>query len=91
MIINITATGVIESTIMYGVVHGIWLGIKWFIGRAEKELKKEVRRERNRIIHSHVKTGHGGRLKHCVDEACLSLRRRAQEPATELPGPHTEL
>jgi hypothetical protein len=89
MIINITPAGVIESTVMYGVVHGIWLGIKWFIHRAEKELKKEMRRERNRIIHNHVKTGHEGRLKHCVDEACLKLRRPVQ-PLPEQPGLHTE-
>lgn len=78
MIINITPTGVIESTLMYGIVHGIWLLAK----RVTKAAYKEVRLERNRIIHNHVKTGHEGRLKHCIDEACLSLRRpvHQQEP-----------
>jgi hypothetical protein len=78
MIINITPAGVIESTIMYGVVHGIWLLLK----KGAHAAYKEARAERNRIIHSHVKTGHEGRLKHCLDEACLSLRmpvRHSQE------------
>lgn len=86
MIINITPGGVIESTIMYGVVHGIWLLIKKFT----KAAYREARLERDRIIHNHVKTGHKGRLKHCVDEACLSLRKPGpvqQEPVQAL---HTE-
>lgn len=87
MIINITPAGVIESTIMYGVVHGIWLIIK----RGAKEAYREARKERNRIIRHHVKTGHEGRLKHCIDEACLSLRMPVrqvqQEPAQ---APHME-
>lgn len=86
MIINITPTGVIESTIMYGIVHGVWLLIKNFT----KTAYKEARAERNRIIKRHVKTGHEGRLKHCIDEACLSLRKPAQQ-APELPASHTDL
>lgn len=88
MIINVTPTGVVESTIMYGIVHAIWSGVKIVF----KLGVKEVRAERNRIIHNHVKAGHEGRLKHCIDEACLSLRRPAlvqQQP--EQPGPHTDL
>jgi hypothetical protein len=76
MTINITPVGVIESTLMYGIVHAIWIVIKWF----GKRLEKEVRQERNQIIKTHVKTGHEGRLKHCVDEACISLRRPVQSP-----------
>lgn len=79
MIINITPTGVIESTVMYGIVHGIWIVGK----RLGAAAYKEARAERNRIIHNHVKTGHEGRLKHCIDEACLSLRKpihQQQEP-----------
>lgn len=77
MSINITPVGVIESTIMYGIVHAIWLAIKWFAGRLKKEAKKAARRERNRIIHRHVKTGHEGRLKHCDDNDCTNLRSSA--------------
>jgi hypothetical protein len=87
MVINITPGGVIESTIMYGVVHGIWQIIK----KMSRAALVEARRERNRIIHMHVKTGHEGRLKHCVDEACASLRKPAPVQHLELPEElHTE-
>lgn len=87
MIINITAATVIESTIMYGLVHGIWLLIK----NAAKTAYKEARRERNRIIRAHVKAGHESRLKHCVDEACFSLRTPVPaQVEPELPGLRTE-
>jgi hypothetical protein len=88
MIINITAATVVESTLMYGIVHGIWLLIK----NAAKTAYKEARRERNRIIRAHVKAGHESRLKHCIDDACLTLRKpvpvRQTEP--ELEALHTE-
>lgn len=75
----LTTTTLIESTVTYGIVHGIWVGIK-ILGRRGMS---EMRKERNRIIHNHVKTGHGGRLKHCLDEACASLRN----PASPQPVP----
>jgi hypothetical protein len=43
--------------------------------RVVNKLDNEFRKERNRIIHNHVKTGHLGRLKHCADSACASLRK----------------
>jgi hypothetical protein len=86
MIINITPAGVIESTLMYGIVHGVWLLLKK-IARAGY---KELRAERDRIIHNHVKAGHEGRLKHCIDEACISLRMPARESVQEVPAPHIE-
>lgn len=86
MIINITPTGVLESTIMYGVVHAIWKGIKWCASAAYREARKE----RNRIIHNHVKTGHEGRLKHCIDEACLSLRMPVRQVQQGPQAPHIE-
>ena len=70
MIINITPAGVIESTLMYGIVHGVWLIIK----RLGKEAYREARIERDKIIHAHVKAGHKSRLKHCVDDACINLQ-----------------
>ena len=84
MIINITPTGVLESTLMYGIVHGVWLVLKKFT----KLAYDEARAERNRIIHSHVKSGHKGRLKHCIDDACASLRKPApgQQEQPELQG-----
>ena len=86
MIINITPAGVIESTIMYGIVHGVWTVAK----RLGFAAYKEVRAERNRIIKRHVKAGHESRLKHCPDLVCLSLRKPVlaqQEPVQAL---HTE-
>lgn len=81
MIINITPTGVVESTIMYGVVHAIWSGAKIIFRQAEKEM----RLERNRIIHRHVKSGHKGHPLHCFDDVCLSLRKPGQPlPEQEL-------
>lgn len=67
---NITPLGVIESTLMYGIVHTIWKIIKYFANR----LERETRAERNRIIQWHVKGGHNGRLKSCTDPQCLRLR-----------------
>jgi hypothetical protein len=74
----ITPTTIFEATIMYGIVH--------LIGEVTKRVVKkgvsEVRKERNRIIRNHVKADHEGRLKHCIDEACASLRKPAQpQPA----------
>lgn len=86
MIINITPAGVIESTLMYGIVHGVWLLLK----KIGKTAYKEVRAERDRIIHNHVKSGHEGRLKHCIDEACLSLRKPVPAQQEPIQALHTE-
>jgi hypothetical protein len=60
---------------MYGIVHGIWSCSKIVM----KKLESEARKERNRIIHKHVKTGHWGRLKHCLDVDCSSLQSSLPE------------
>lgn len=70
MVVNITPGAIIESTIIYGIVHGIWTCIKICL----KKVEDEARRERNRIIRHHVKTGHNRRFKHCLDGECSSLR-----------------
>jgi hypothetical protein len=70
MVVNITPGAIIESTIIYGIVHGIWSCIKVCLKKAEDE----ARRERNRIIKHHVKTGHSSRFKHCLDGNCSSLQ-----------------
>lgn len=85
MIINVTPTGVLESTIMYGIVHAIWSGVKIVF----KIGIKEARAERNRIIKRHVKGGHEDRLKHCIDEGCFSLRKPVQN--REPQAFHTDL
>lgn len=76
MVINITPINVIESTIMYGIVHGIWVILKMVY----RKLEREARSERNRIIKRHVKAGHGDRLKLCPDPDCLSLRNPVLSP-----------
>jgi hypothetical protein len=96
MLINITPANLAEQIIMYGVVHGVWESISWLRRRAKKEIRHirhYHRRHRNAIIKNHVKADHGGRLKHCVDEACASLRtpvlpRAAVQP--EQAGAHTQ-
>lgn len=60
--INITATGVIESSIVYGIVHAIWTCIKWGF--------KHLETESGRIIQAHVKNGHKARFKHCFEDDC---------------------
>jgi hypothetical protein len=85
MIINITPAGVVESTIMYGVVHTFWMLIKKLGGFTYKE----VRIERNKIIGHHVKAGHKSRLKHCPDLICLKLRMPGLAQQGHL-GPHTK-
>lgn len=67
----LTTTTIIESTITYGIVHGIWVGMRW----VAKHTFSELRKERNHIIRNHVKADHEGRLKNCLDEACASLRK----------------
>lgn len=60
--------------------------VKRFAG----SLDQQLRRERNRIIKNHVKTGHEGRLKHCADTACASLRSSGR-PRPELLGVQPEV
>lgn len=71
MIINLSATAIVEAILMYGIVHGAWVVLR----KVGLLAYKEARAERNKIIHNHVKTGHKDRLKLCLDEACISLRR----------------
>lgn len=60
--INITGTGVVESTIVYGIVHSIWTGIKWGL--------KHLETEAGQVIHAHVKNNHRVRFKHCFEDSC---------------------
>lgn len=83
MLINLTPTSVIESTIMYGIVHGIWSISKMVVNR----FGKEVREERDRIIHRHVKAGHECRLRECSDLICASLRMPGLVPQEYLEQP----
>jgi hypothetical protein len=50
-------------------------------------LTNRIRRERNKIIRDHVKSAHLGRLYHCEQGACPSLRNRVPLPATPLELP----
>lgn len=91
MIVNITPANFAEQIIMYGVVHGVWEFISWLRRRAKKEirhLRHSHRKHRNAVIKHHVKADHKGRLKHCLDEACVSLRTpvvRSQELVPVVP------
>jgi hypothetical protein len=80
MVINLAPESIIESTIIYGLAHGIWSCIKI----ALKKVEDEVRVERNRIIKHHVKTGHVSRFKHCLDGECSSLQNLVQPEPQEL-------
>lgn len=64
--ISITAGGVIESTIIYGIVHGIWVIIKWLIKQVEHKTAEEIR--------AHVKNGHNTRFKYCLEGSCAKLQ-----------------
>ena len=61
----------------------LYVVIKW----SELHILKEIRKERNHIIKQHIKAGHKSRLKHCIDEACASLRK----PMSVQQELHTEL
>lgn len=63
--INITVAEIITSVILYGLVHGIWTGIKWGL--------KHLETEAGQIIEVHVKNGHSARLKHCTEDGCIKL------------------
>lgn len=77
----ITTTTIAESIINYGIVNAVWVIIRWVV----KRTASDIRKERNRIIRNHIKADHEGRLKHCLDEACASLRRSKQPVAQEMP------
>lgn len=88
MIINIPPHIILESTVIYGIVHLIWYCIKTIFNWLQHELREEVRQERNRIINRHVKTGHDSRLKHCLDSECSSLQNlEPRSPITVLDIP----
>jgi hypothetical protein len=63
--LDITIRLIIESTILYGIVHGNWKLIKWSI--------KYLQTDSVKIINQHVKDGHNSRLKHCVKNSCFIL------------------
>lgn len=75
----ITPEAIVEQTLMYSIVHGIIM----FIIHILKKLRKEVRKQRNHIIERHVKAGHEGRLKHCVDIHCASLQSQQPVPLVQ--------
>lgn len=53
----------------------------------DRRLSSAYRRERDRKVTRHVKAGHEGRLKHCLDVDCFSLRSRQPEQARLDPQP----
>lgn len=63
--IHITTGAVITSTVIYGIVHAIWTGLKWGLRHLESDT--------GRIIEVHVKDGHHKRLTHCFEGGCARL------------------
>lgn len=63
--INITTGAVITSTVIYGIVHAIWSGIKWGL--------RHLQTDTGQIINKHVKDGHHVRLTKCYQDACAKL------------------
>lgn len=75
--ITITTGQVIESTIMFGIIHAIWACIKWGL--------KHLETDTGRIIDKHVKDGHHQRLTHCFEAGCIKLRIAGGSPHREAP------
>lgn len=45
-----------------------------------RRMADEARKERNRIIRHHVKTGHKSRFKTCIEGECVSLQTPMNQP-----------
>jgi hypothetical protein len=67
---------VVGSTVLYFIVRII----AWALKQSGLRFQKELRNQRDFIIHMHIKDGHGGRLKDCRHVACLSLRMPVPVP-----------
>lgn len=66
---------------LYAVAHMMTLAID----HALRVVWKHLKHERDHIIKSHVKDGHTGRLSVCLQDKCLSLRKKpVLQPATDL-------
>lgn len=74
------------NSIISLIIHAVTFA-RW----SESYAAKEMRKLRNNIIKHHVKTGHEGRLKHCADLACSSLRKQEPAQAEAIQAAHTEL
>jgi hypothetical protein len=64
MTINITLTEIITSLLLYGIVHGIWVVMRYLVNQLETET--------GRIIHTHVREGHSDRFKQCLTGDCAT-------------------
>jgi hypothetical protein len=56
--INLTLQEVMTATVLYGIVHGIWV------------VARHLETETGRIIKSHVKSGHKAHFKECKEDSC---------------------
>jgi hypothetical protein len=56
--IHLTANEIATATILYGIVHGIWMIIR------------HLETQTGRIIKAHVKNGHRSRFEQCGEESC---------------------
>lgn len=71
------------------IVAAELLVILWPLRVIMRRLEGDFRPERNRIIHRHVKAGHGGRLKDCFDLHCASLRNLPQAQPGQVVQPES--
>lgn len=62
---NITLAEVVTTTVMFGIVHGIWTTVKWGL--------RQLKTDTGKIIDKHVKEGHKNPLKHCFVKDCIRL------------------
>lgn len=71
--INITIPTIIESTIMYGIVHGIWIVIKKVYASAEDKARVE-RKRLHKHIRVHRESDHKGHFATCRHPECVPIR-----------------
>jgi hypothetical protein len=69
MVITLTPTSIINSTILFGIIHLIY----WSVKRFSVYALKEIGEERAKIIRRHKKDGHESRLKYCDHPDCEGL------------------
>lgn len=71
---------IVTGFVVYGIIHR---GHR-MVQKAEKRLATVARKERNRVIDTHVKTGHKSRFSECQQQACASLRNLGHPPLLTL-------
>lgn len=58
---EITSAKIIESLVLYAIIHGI-VGLYLWI---TKPIRKRLQTERDHLLAAHIRRKHGGRFAHC--------------------------